>query len=276
MIKKKTYINKHSKSSFYWGMRILGSEKRNAMYAIYAFCKEVDDIGDKNAKKANKKKELNLWRKKIDQIYKNNFNDTFAKELNKNIKRYSLKKNLFIEIINGIEMDIDNKMVRPSKKIFDLYCYRVAGAVGLLSLSIFGENNKFSRKFGLNLANAFQITNILRDIKEDSLMKRLYMPNEIIKKANIKEKSINDIIKNKNFDKAYKMLSKVADRKFKEAERYLKYCSKKKLRSAIIMMETYKLLLKKLKKKGWSDCKEKVKLNKIEKVILFLKISLFS
>ena len=94
-------------------------------------------------------------------------------------------------------MDINNQMIAPTKNIFNLYCYRVAGAVGLLCLNIFGENNKNSRSFGVVLASAFQITNILRDIKEDSLMGRLYIPKEILQKAGIKENDIKQIIKKK-------------------------------------------------------------------------------
>jgi len=255
-------------------MRILDSEKRNAMFAIYAFCKEIDNIGDKFTEKKIKEKELKKWKKEIEKIYKNKSNNIFGKTLKKYIDQYKLKRGLFLEIIKGIEMDINKKMVAPKQKILNLYCYRVAGAVGLLSLKIFGENNKNSRSFGIKLANAFQITNILRDIKEDSLLGRLYIPKEILKKAGIKENNIDQIIKNKKFPNACKQLAKLADLNFKIAEKKLSYCSKNKLKSSILMMETYKFLLKKLKKKGWQDIEKKVNLSKFEKIILLLKISL--
>ena len=169
-------------------------------------------------------------------------------------------------------MDINNKMIVPKQKIFNLYCYRVAGAVGLLCLKIFGENNKNSRSFGMALANAFQITNILRDIKEDSLMGRLYIPKEMLEKAGIKENNIDQIIKNKKFPFACKILARLADLNFKIAETKLKYCSENKLKSAILMMHTYKLLLKKLKKKGWKNIEEKIHLRILEKIALFLRV----
>ena len=170
-------------------------------------------------------------------------------------------------------MDINNKMIAPKQKTLNLYCYRVAGVVGLLCLSIFGENNKNSKIFGIALANALQITNILRDIKEDSLMGRLYIPKEILQKAGIEENDIKQIIKNKKFPIACKLLTQVAELNFKIAEKKLKQCNESKLKSAILMMQTYKLLLKKLKKEGWKNIGRKVRLTKLEKITLFLKVS---
>ena len=265
-------ITKYPKSSFYWGMKILDREKRNAMFVIYAFCKEIDNIGDSHTQIRKKKRELEDWKKEIDEIYKNKTKKKLGKLLNNCIKKYKLKKNLFLEIIKGIEMDINNKMIAPKQKNLNIYCYRVAGAVGLLCLNIFHENNKNARSFGIALANALQITNILRDIKEDSSMGRLYMPNEILKKVGIKEKNIHDIIKSKKFPNACKELAKLADTNFQVAEKKLKNCSKKRLKSAILMMNTYKLLLKKLKNAAWKNIEEKIHLTKFEKITLFLKV----
>ena len=168
-------------------------------------------------------------------------------------------------------MDIDNIMVCPNMKIFNLYCYRVAGAVGLISLKIFGDYNANTKSFGLYLANALQITNILRDIKQDKAMDRMYIPKEILNSVSIKNNNIISILKNKNFPKACLKLAKLADLSFKYADKKLQSCSKKKLKSAVLMMDTYKLLLNKLKKKGWDNLEEKVNLTKLEKIIIFVK-----
>ena len=127
-------------------------------------------------------------------------------------------------------MDIDNIMICPSKKIFNLYCYRVAGAVGLLSLKIFGDYNKKTRSFGLYLAKALQITNILRDIKQDKSMGRMYIPKEILKSVGIKSTNIDFILKNKKLPEACAKLAIVADLNFKKADKKLKFCSKKKIK----------------------------------------------
>ena len=264
-------IIKYPKSSFYWGMKILDSKKRNAMFAIYAFCKKVDSIADSreiNKKKISKIKKL---RKEINEIFKNNLNNNFNKTLKYYIDVHKLKKKYFLDIVKGVEMDVNNIMICPNKKIFNLYCYRVAGAVGLISLQIFGDYNKKTKSFGLYLAKALQITNILRDINQDKTMGRMYIPKEILNKAGIKSKKIIFILKNKKFPEACKNLAKIADLNFNLADKQLKFCSKKKLKSAVIMMDTYKLLLNKLKQKGWVNLKEKVTLTKFEKLFLFIK-----
>ena len=263
-------IIKYPKSSFYWGMKILSIKRRNAMFAIYAFCKKADSIADSNEINNKKKSKIKKLRKEINEIFKNNLNNNFDKTLKYYIDIHKINKKYFLEIIDGVEMDIDNIMICPNKKIFNLYCYRVAGAVGLISLKIFGDYNKKTKSFALYLAKALQITNILRDIKQDKTMGRMYVPKEILNKVGIKSKKIIFILKNKKFPEACKNLAKMADLNFDHADQQLKFCSKKKLKSAIIMMNTYKLLLKKLKKKGWINLDEKVSLTKLEKIFVFI------
>ena len=264
-------IIKYPKSSFYWGMKILNKKRRNAMFAIYAFCKKEDSSADSNEINNKKKSKIKKLRKEINEIFKNNLNNNFDKTLKYYIDVHKINKKYFLDIIDGVEMDIDNIMVCPNKKIFNLYCYRVAGAVGLISLKIFKEYNVKSKSFGLHLAKALQITNILRDIKEDMSYGRMYIPKDILNNVGIKDKKINLIVKNKKFPKACEKLSELAELNFKLAEKELKFCSKKRLKSAILMMSTYKLLLKKLKKKGWNDLKDRVSLTKFEKIMIFFK-----
>ena len=271
MSDKKPNIIKYPKSSFYWGMKILGKDRRNAMFILYEFCKKADSIADSHLLKKEKKKKINNLRKEINDIFNNNLSNNFGKILKFNIDKYKLNKKHFLDIIDGVEMDIKDIMICPSKKTFNLYCYRVAGAVGLLSLKIFGEYNKKTTTFGLYLANALQITNILRDIKQDQAMGRIYIPKEILNKVGIKKKKISFILKDKRFPEACKKLSNLADLNFELAEKQLKLCSKNKLKSAVLMMNTYKLLLKKIKKNGWKNLGRKISLTKFEKFFLFIK-----
>jgi len=252
-------------------MKILEKEKKNAMFAIYAFCKKTDSIADSFELKSIKKKKIKELRIEIEEIYNNKLNNNFRKTLKYYIDKYKLNKKYFLDIIKGVEMDINDIMICPSKKIFNLYCYRVAGAVGLISLKIFGYYNKKSKSFGLYLANALQITNILRDLKEDKSMGRMYIPRYILDKNGIKTNKIILILKNKKFPDACKNLSKFADLNFNNADKVLKSCSKKKLKSAILMMDTYKLLLKKLKKENWQNLDKKITLTSVEKFFLFIK-----
>ena len=156
------------------------------MFAINAFFKKNDSIAYIFQLKSIKKKKIKELRIEIEEIYNNKLNNNFRKTLKYYIDKYKLNKKYFLDIIKGVEMDINDIMICPSKKIFNLYCYRVAGAVGLISLKIFGYYNKKSKSFGLYLANALQITNILRDIKEDKSMGRMYIPRDILDKNGIK------------------------------------------------------------------------------------------
>ena len=271
MLNNTQNIIKYPKSSFYWGMKILEKERRESMFVIYAFCKKADSIADSRELKNKKIKKINELKKEINEIFKNNLNNNFSKILKCSIEKYKLNKQYFLDIIKGVEMDIDGIMICPNKKTFNLYCYRVAGAVGLLSLKIFGDYNQRTKRFGLYLAKALQITNILRDIKQDKIMGRMYIPKEILNSVGIKTNKIILILKNKKFPIACTKLAALADLNFQYADKQLKFCSQKKLKSAILIMNTYKLLLKKLKKKGWENLEEKVNLTKLEKFFLFIK-----
>ena len=248
MLKNKNII-KYPKSSFYWGIRILNKEKRDAMFSIYDFCKKADSIADNNNSEEEKKRKIKKLKKEINEIYRDNLNNAFRRNLKYYIEKYKLDKKYFLDIISGVEMDINNIMICPKNNIFKLYCYRVAGAVGMISLKIFGCYNFNSKNFGLRLADALQTTNILRDIKQDEKMGRLYIPIEILNSSGIKKNKITHILNDKKFPEACEKLSEYADKNFELANKYLKLSEKKNLKSAILMMNTYKLLLKKLKKK---------------------------
>ena len=174
------YIEKNvrkSGTSFFWGMKRLPKEQKRAMFALYAFCREVDDIADeKNLKKINKLNQISEWEKKINSIFKERkFKDSLSKELSEAVKRFDLSKSDFISIIKGMKMDINEDIKFPSKKKFELYCDRVAVAVGYISINIFGIRSSEGKNYAFNLGRAFQITNIVRDFKEDDLIPNIFI-----------------------------------------------------------------------------------------------------
>ena len=174
-------VTRAAGSSFYWGMRILPEQRRDAMFAVYAFCREVDDIADGDDPPHAKRAHLERWRRDIDKLYTDDSPETappVLRALAKAIALYNLDKEDFLEIVAGMEMDTDTSMVVPNCKRLQLYCDRVAGAVGLLSIKIFGVSDASARTFALRLGTALQLTNILRDLKDDARMGRLYLPRE--------------------------------------------------------------------------------------------------
>ena len=154
---------KESHSSFLFAFIFLGQKKRNALTALYAFCREVDDIADECKEYNIGKSKLDWWRLEIDRLYNNKPQHPITKALEPYISDYELDKAYFIEIINGMEMDLNFNRYDNFKQL-QLYCYRVASTVGILSAQIFGYKDAKTLKYAHNLGVALQLTNIIRAV----------------------------------------------------------------------------------------------------------------
>ena len=166
-----------SQSSFYYGFRFLGAEKRRAITALYAFCREVDDVVDECEDSAVAAAKLDWWRGELAAVFAGRPQHPVGQALVSIVQRYGLAQELFEEIIDGMAMDLAQTRY-PDFKSLQLYCYRVAGAVGLLAAEIFGATQKETRRYAHDLGIAFQLTNILRDVGEDARRGRIYLPQE--------------------------------------------------------------------------------------------------
>ena len=170
-----------AKSSFFWAMRLLPKARREAMFAVYAFCREVDDIADEPAPLSQKQAGLAEWRTAIDTLYHGGVPPlVLAQALAGPISRYDLQKPDFLAVIDGMEMDAVDDPEVPSEATLDLYCDRVASAVGRLSVRIFGPWQKRADDVATSLGRALQLTNILRDLDEDARRDRVYLPRELL------------------------------------------------------------------------------------------------
>ena len=195
---------KESHSSFLFAFLFLSQKKRNALTALYAFCREVDDIADECKGYDIGKSKLDWWRFEIDCLYNNKPRHPVTKALEPYIKDYELDKTYFIEIIDGMEMDLNLNRYDSFTQL-QLYCYRVASTVGILSAQIFGYKDSKTLKYAHNLGIALQLTNIIRDIGEDAKRGRIYIPLDELKNLNIteieilkyiNEKKIKDLVQN--------------------------------------------------------------------------------
>ena len=263
-------IVKKSGSSFYWGMKLLPEIKKRAMFSVYAFCRVVDDIADNSGKIKSKKIKLNSWKKKINNLYQNKvINESILKELNTSIENFNLEKKDFISIIDGMLMDAKKKIQFPSTTELELYCRRVAVAVGYLSIRIFGLNDSKGKKYAYSLGMAFQLTNIVRDFKEDLDIGRCYIPGEKLKKYGIK-RNISHLEKTKKIQEVLQEILRDADNFFKKADELSINFDKKKIVASELMKEFYKKIHKKMFKKK-IYLKKKVKLNFFDKTIILFK-----
>ncbi len=175
---------KKSGTSFAAGMAILPRPRREAMHAIYAFCREVDDIADDPVMSvSDKRARLEEWRREIDRLYAGRPEKTAAVALVEPVRAFDLPRQEFLMMIEGMEMDAEGPIVAPSLEQLFAYTRRVAGAVGLLSMPAFGApKGAASDRFALALGDALQLTNILRDVAEDAAVGRVYLPAELLEK----------------------------------------------------------------------------------------------
>ena len=174
-----------SGSSFYAAMRLLPTAERAAMFAIYAFCRMVDDIADEPGPTTEERRvELNLWRDDLAALYAGAPPERIA-FLAEPVRRFQLSQDDFLAIVDGMEMDVDGPIIAPNYDKLDLYCDRVASAVGRLSVRIFGLAPEPGDALAHHLGRALQLTNILRDIDEDAAAGRLYLPREALAAAGV-------------------------------------------------------------------------------------------
>jgi squalene synthase HpnD len=182
-----------SGSSFYLAMRILPAAQRDAMYHVYAFCRAVDDIADGTLPRGERAAALEQWRVDIDDCYAGKPRKSLA-ALTQHIQNFHLSRDDFIAVIDGMAMDAAEDIVAPDEATLDLYCDRVASAVGRLSVRIFGMHEDAGRRLAHHLGRALQLTNILRDIDEDAEIGRVYLPRELLSREGISTTDIGSIV----------------------------------------------------------------------------------
>ncbi|QCE35818.1 squalene synthase HpnD [Acetobacteraceae bacterium] len=255
-------------------MRILPRARREAMYALYAFCRELDDIadGDSSAGRDIKKSLtlLNHWSSRIDHLYDGNAQDALERVLLAAIRTYGLNKVDFQEIIEGMRMDLEGPIVFPDEQILDLYCDRVASAVGRISVRIFGARSKNADQVAYYLGRALQQVNILRDLNSDISLGRCYLPKQLVGRFQIST-NIHSLLESDDIGSICKILAERAKDNFKSAEYYMGLCPTEAMKPARLMAASYKATLKSLEKQGWKNFKTPLKKSLAWKIIFFTK-----
>lgn len=270
-------VTRAAGSSFYWGMRILPEDRRDAMFAVYAFCREVDDIADGDDPVDDKRRQLDAWRREIDALYAPDQvgSDTHVlRALAQAIQLYHLEKKDFFDIISGMEMDTDETIVAPDCKRLALYCDRVAGAVGLLSVHIFGDSSEAAKKFAMALGTALQLTNILRDLKDDAGMGRLYLPREQLVAHGVPIGTPDEILAHPKLPEICASVAERAREKYAEADLLLAQCDGRALKPAVVMMMNYRRILDRMIANRWRDLDDDAGLSKPEKLWITLRYGL--
>jgi len=263
-----------SGSSFYWSMRLLPRAKRDAMYAIYAFCREVDDIADGDALPAAKLAELQGWRAEIAALFAGRPSRPTTCALALAVSRFDLPRAEFDAMIDGMEMDAGERMRAPSLAELERYCRCVAGAVGMLSVQVFGTRGPRLEQGALALGEALQLTNILRDLTEDARRGRLYLPRELLQRHCISGSDPGLVLAHQALPKVCAALAERARQRFADAERLLAAGDRRQLRPALVMMQVYRRTLERLIARGWQRLDQPVRVARPERLWLALRYGL--
>jgi squalene synthase HpnD len=251
-------------SSFYRGMAVLPPARRHAMHAIYAFCRIVDDIADDPAPIETRRLGLEEWRGRIAGLYRGEATDPVTRVLRHAVREFDLRQVDFEAVIDGMEMDAV-AIVAPGLAELDLYCDRVAAAVGRLSVRAFGDASPAADQVAHHLGRALQLTNILRDIAEDAARGRLYLPRELLQavgapaepKAALHHPGLADVCD---------QLAAMARRHFRDARAAMARCDRRAMKPARLMGAMYGAILARLQRRGWNRPELPVKVPKWQKL----------
>jgi presqualene diphosphate synthase len=262
-----------SGSSFYAAMRILPRAQREAMFQIYSFCRQVDDIADSDGPRPERLAALQQWRDDIDALY-HSHPPPRLQDYAASVKTFGLKREEFLAIIDGMEMDVPQDIRAPDLATLDLYCDRVASAVGRLSVRVFGLPEEDGILLAHHLGRALQLTNILRDIDEDAGLGRLYLPREGLLLAGITSDNPQKVTADRALPKVCLPLAERAKKHFEKADEIMKRNSRRVVRAPRIMSKYYRAILDLLLARGFAVPREPVRVHKWAKIAIVLRYAI--
>jgi squalene synthase HpnD len=266
-----------SGSSFYIAMRLMPAEERDAMFAIYAFCRKVDDIADDGiGTRAERHERLEGWRRDLRALYEGTVAGQ-VRFLAPAVKHYGLRLDDFLAVLDGMDMDVAEDIVAPDLATLDLYCDRVASAVGRLSIKVFGMEEGPGFDLAHHLGRALQLTNILRDIDEDAAIGRLYLPREYLEEMDCcRQMDPAAIVAKPEIDMVCCKVAALAHRHYDAADRILAARPKGRIKTPRLMGAVYSEILRLSEAQGFAPPRHRASLPKSKLLSLVLRQGLFS
>jgi phytoene synthase len=264
-------------SSFNAAMRILPRPRREAMFEIYSFCRAVDDIADEAGPRHARWQALAGWRRDIDALYTGLGPPNQALQgLARAIHTFGLRREDFRAVIDGMEMDVEADIRAPALVTLDLYCDRVASAVGRLSARAFGMPEAEGQSLAHHLGRALQLTNILRDLDEDASIGRLYLPREDLRAAGISEiAEPREVLANPALTQACAPTIARATEHFDEAARIMAQCPRASVCAPRIMADVYRAILVSLERRGFAPPRQRIRTPRLRVLLAILRYGLF-
>jgi phytoene synthase len=254
-------------------MRILPRAQREAMFQIYSFCRQVDDIADSDGPRAERLAALQQWRDDIDALYQGH-PPAKLRDYVPSVQKFGLKREDFIAVIDGMEMDVPADIRAPDLATLDLYCDRVASAVGRLSVRVFGLAQDDGVLLAHHLGRALQLTNILRDVDEDAAIGRLYLSREGLLHAGITSDDPLKVMADPALPKVCAPLAQRAKMHFAKADEVMDRNPRRVVRAPRIMSKYYRAILELLVTRGFAAPRDPVRLNKAAKIAILLRYAI--
>ncbi len=254
-----------SGSSFYYSFLFLPPHRRRAITALYAFCREVDDVVDECHDAQIAATKLAWWRLELGRLYAGHPEHPVTQALLPVLAEFNLPQEQLLEIIDGMEMDLQQNRYLDFKAL-SLYCYRVASVVGLLAAEIFGTTDRQTQKYAHDLGMAFQLTNIIRDVGEDARRGRIYLPLDELKRFEV---PISDILNSRysdNFRKLMEFQIERAEHYYAQAMSQLPEVDRKTQRPGLVMAAIYRTLLDEIKRDGCQVLTQRTSLTPLRKL----------
>jgi phytoene synthase len=264
-------LTRKSRSNFYYAFLFLSREKREAIYAVYAFCRSVDDVADGTASLEEKRLQLTEWRRELDRCYAGEPQHPITVKLAQSLRRFRIPKEHFEELIAGVEMDLTQNRYRTFRDLYE-YCYRVAGVVGLMCIEIFGYRNPKAKDYAINLGVALQLTNIMRDVRTDAERGRIYLPQEELARFGCREQELLQGCYTPAFLAVMGCMGTCARQYFQNARELLASEDRPALLAAEIMGAIYYRLLESIEASGYRVFDRTITLSIQKKVWLALSI----
>ncbi|WP_018410368.1 presqualene diphosphate synthase HpnD [Methyloversatilis thermotolerans] len=256
-----------SGSSFYYSFLFLPPPRRRAITALYAFCREVDDVVDETEDGSIARAQLAWWRMQIDACFDGTPEHPVCVALLPAIRDYALPREQLLEIIDGMEMDLDQSRYLDFKGL-QLYCYRVASVVGLLAARIFGETHRDTQKYAHDLGIAFQLTNIIRDVGEDARRGRIYLPVEDLQRFNVRAADILQARYSDEFRQLMEFQIARARQYYEQAMAALPAQDRAAQRPGLVMAAIYRTLLDEIERDGCRVLDRRIALTPLRKLWL--------
>jgi phytoene synthase len=254
-----------SGSSFYYSFLFLPEERRRAITALYAFCREVDDVVDDCTDTTVARMKLAWWRNEVAAMYRGAPQHPVTRALAALLPRFNLPEVRLHEIIAGMEMDLDSNRYSDFAAL-TLYCHRVASVVGLLSAEIFGYADRSTLDYAADLGMAFQLTNIIRDVGEDARRDRIYLPQDELTRYGVQVTDIAQARETENFHRLMEFQIERALGYYREAFSKLPATDRKAQRAGIVMAAIYQTLLEEIRADGCRVLKQRISLTPVRKL----------